>query len=519
MKLNILNYGILIFSIVIFLYFSSKYIHFTIDDSFIFYRYAENIAEGYYFSWNYDESRAFGFTSYLFTIILGTGIKLGFDVVMFSKFITISSGVLILFLIGKSVKIITEKKFTLYFLSSLPIAFTPAFAFHSIHGMETTFFSSLFLLTVFFYILYYKHNKNKFLFIAVVCSIFCTFTRYEGITITGIFIINQIYQKIQFGNSIHFKQITINFIPILFLCILLIWNYSFFDQFLPNTFYVKESKDITDIVRSTYEIVSFLGFSAPFILLILINLKNNLKNYQTSFCLILVGLGLIPFIFVTQWINPMFRFYIHFLPIIMILSFSSLFFIKEKITFGKFSKLPIFLVILFLVLFNITQNQEARGWADGQSKILETSHIKIGKILGNYPELKNNTLGIIVDAGAVPYYSKWKAFDYTLNDNWTVQNGFSTERFYDFEPKILIINIASHGYPQDSLESLEPSIIQNLSREQEGHLDEIVNHPKFSNFKLITSYPKILIYVEKNFAENNPRLINELIDNSVWLRI
>ena len=42
---------------------------------------------------------------------------------------------------------------------------------------------------------------------------------------------------------------------------------------------------------------------------------------------------------------------------------------------------------------------------------------------------------------------------------------------------------------------------------------------KNKNYQLVTSYPKILVYVEKNFVKENPELIDELISNSVFLRI
>jgi len=82
-KNQILNLVILVLAIGVFLMFSLKYIHFTYDDSFIIYRYAENLANGHGFSWNYDGIPEFGFTSYLHTILIAAGIKLGFDPMSF----------------------------------------------------------------------------------------------------------------------------------------------------------------------------------------------------------------------------------------------------------------------------------------------------------------------------------------------------------------------------------------------------------------------------------------------------
>ena len=88
---NFINLGLLSISIIVFILFCEKYISYTIDDSFIFYRYSENVAEGFLFSWNYNDVKEFGFTSYLYTIVVALGIKLGYDPIIFSKAITMFS--------------------------------------------------------------------------------------------------------------------------------------------------------------------------------------------------------------------------------------------------------------------------------------------------------------------------------------------------------------------------------------------------------------------------------------------
>ena len=69
-KKQILNLSILVLAISIFLMFSIKNIDFTYDDSFITYRYSDNLANGHGFSWNYDGKPEFGFTSYFQTILV-----------------------------------------------------------------------------------------------------------------------------------------------------------------------------------------------------------------------------------------------------------------------------------------------------------------------------------------------------------------------------------------------------------------------------------------------------------------
>ncbi len=519
-KQNTINIAILCFSILVFSVLSMKYAHFTIDDGFIAFRYSDNLANGYGFSWNYDDSQEFGFTSYFHTILVAFGIVLGFDPVIFNKFLTVIAGIITIITVGFLVKELTNNQFKYYFVSSLALAMTPFFAFHAIAGLETTLFISLFTLSIYTYVRFLKQEKTHNLIILLAFIILSTFTRYEGSLLAFGMIIHQLYNKIILKNKIDLKQIGFFIIPIIFLGGLLIWNNYHFGQALPNPFYVKKTMEASDIIRNVYELAAVFVFMIPHVLLILLYLKNNLKNPQTSYFIIQIIVAMIPFLFITQWMNYFYRYYFHIVPIIIALSIFSFFSIKEKIIFGKYAKCVFVIVMLLLVAYNLPTNSQARGMADGQSKIMDSSHITIGKILGKYDSLRNNTIGIAVDAGAIPYYSKWKSYDYTLNDKYVTQHGFDIERFYQQDPKIIIINISAQGYPQKTLSSFENEIIEFLKQPDPlGHVDEIVSHPKFQNYQLVTSYPKILVYVEKNFVKENPELIDELISNSVFLRI
>ena len=198
----------------------------------------------------------------------------------------------------------------------------------------------------------------------------------------------------------------------------------------------------------------------------------------------------------------------------MTLSAYSLYQMYPKIIFGKYSKIVTVLVIILIATYVIPSNAEVNRLSDRGIQILEYSYSKIGNILNNYDDLKGNTLGIVVDAGAVPYFSQWKAFDYTLNDIHSIKNGFDVDRFYSENMVIILINDSHDAINQEILPDLEEEIIKNLQRPQDGHVDEITLDERFENFKLITTYPRYYIFVEENFAKNNEQLMNELIENS-----
>jgi hypothetical protein len=83
---------------------------------------------------------------------------------------------------------------------------------------------------------------------------------------------------------------------------------------------------------------------------------------------------------------------------------------------------------------------------------------------------------------------------------------------------MIIFSGGTDGELQEHLEVMEKSIIESMQQPNEGYNDEITLDERFKNFKLITTYPRQYIFVEKNFALENEELINELIENSAPLQ-
>ena len=273
---------------------------------------------------------------------------------------------------------------------------------------------------------------------------------------------------------------------------------------------------MADVVRSIYEICAFLASSSPFLLLTILKLKTHLKNKFSSFLIIQIIVSLFPFIFITQWINPFYRYYIFEYPVLIILGILSLYLLKDKLEIGKYSKIGFVVAIIFLITFNLPITADVTNFVHSQSNTLENTHIKIGKILAKYPELKHNTIATVVDAGAIPYFSKWQTYDYTLNDKMTIQHGFSVDRFYENEPKLIFFYRSSTINPETSIEDLERMFMKKMNIvDPNGYHDEIVINPKFENYELLTIYPRMDVFVEKEFSLENPNLINELKESSI----
>ena len=64
---------------------------FLLDDAFISFRYARNLADGYGLVWNIGE-RVEGYTNFLWVCLMAAGIRLGIEPEIFSRILSIASG-------------------------------------------------------------------------------------------------------------------------------------------------------------------------------------------------------------------------------------------------------------------------------------------------------------------------------------------------------------------------------------------------------------------------------------------
>lgn len=116
---------------------------FTVDDSFISYRYARNLARGLGLVYNPGE-RIEGYTNFLFTVLLAGGIKLGIDPEALSKGIGAGSAFASLGLTyGIAARLRPYR--TIPCIATWLLASTIVFTGWSVFGLETGFFVALIL--------------------------------------------------------------------------------------------------------------------------------------------------------------------------------------------------------------------------------------------------------------------------------------------------------------------------------------------------------------------------------------
>ena len=510
LNLSFLFLALIIFSINI---YDIK--NFIVDDTFIGARYADNLASGYGFSWNYDNHHVFGFSNYLSIVLIALGIKFGFDPVILSKIISVIASAISIIIVGYLVKLVTDNNFKYYFITSILFAVIPEGWLHAISGMETTLFMMLVILSSYFYIAFLK--KKNVVYPLIIFLILSIFSRYEGLLFTIGIIMHQLYLRLGLKKlSPGLRNIMFLVIPFVFIICLLLWNNYYFGQILPNPFYVKSSKTVYDIIVNGYYIFRFLVFLSPFVILSIINIKNNIKNVTTSYFIIQTIIFIIPYFFISQIMNYNHRFYFPISPLIIVLGITSFLIIKQK--FQSESKLLIVtsITIAFLILYPLNSYSEIKETAYSVATNLEKAHISIGKTLGSFSELKNNVLAVLHDAGAIPYYSHWKTFDYVLNDNYSAKHGFDVKYFYEQNPSVIVMTFVQKPsiYKIDS--TPKEDIIKYLIELQHNpNLVKILSDPNFKNYRLISVYEyainyNLYVFVREDLVTDYPELITAL---------
>lgn len=126
--------GFYVVLVAVFLYLCNEYMGFTFDDSFVAYRYAENLIDHGALTWNVGQEPVEGFTSLLWVVLNAGALLVGVSPLAFSKGISILSVLLMLaFLVWKG----ANRPWYLQLGLPAALAMSPAVAVLTVQGMET----------------------------------------------------------------------------------------------------------------------------------------------------------------------------------------------------------------------------------------------------------------------------------------------------------------------------------------------------------------------------------------------
>lgn len=199
------------------------------DDAFISFRYAVNWARGLGLVYNPGE-RVEGYTNFLWVILLAIGVRLGIDITLASKVLSLLSAVgtiAILLLFKMNTAGSSHRDFIAQIFPALLFASMSSQARYVVSGMETLLFT--FLLSLAVYLHLYSGNP----FLSGLIFAILALTRPEGVLY---FVLALLYQMIRTSSKhvFAFAGAFVGLYGIYFL-----WRYLYYGYPFPNTFYAK----------------------------------------------------------------------------------------------------------------------------------------------------------------------------------------------------------------------------------------------------------------------------------------
>lgn len=423
---------LIVLSLFAFLRSSSIYTT-IVDDSYIFFRFADNIAGGYGIVWNIGENVVEGYSSFLYLILLLIAKLLSFNLEVFSiitGIICTSLHLYIAYLIYEQFypSLTKENIFTVIML-----LLSPAYIYWSAAGMETCFYS-MFLLLCIYSFLNLPQTSGYLLLLGSLFGVLCLI-RFEA---TLFFIFTFFY--IAFNSSSKYK-IWLSKNALLFCLGFIIifapyflWRWNYFGYFLPNTFYDKTGGGIDQVIGgflySLRSIRLFYGLFWIFIAVVAINFKFKMLHKKARY---VVGVGVVS-VFTTIIIGgdhfSYSRFFIPVFPLLFVFfppALNKFFNLKIFHLYKPVYKIGFaFFLFIVIMLFKLPYHEMLQGIENlfsGEKEIVVFYDTNVGEKVIDWEHgfaLMANVLNDIADTnesiaaipvGIIGYLSKMKIID------------------------------------------------------------------------------------------------------------
>ncbi|MGI6458427.1 MAG: hypothetical protein ACOX5R_22820 [bacterium] len=414
MRRMVLQAGCVLLSLVLggLFYFSVD--GWTLDDAFISFRYAEHFADGLGLVYNPGE-RVEGYSTFLWVLLLSFFYRVGADTLLAAKVLGVLFSLLTLLLVLFSYRWIREITAETSLTAAFFLGSSGIFLPWQFSGMEVSMYSFLITLTLMVYLGQVRGRESvSACFILVLLCWLTALTRPEGLLLFAVLVGDQILlyclplnrrKLFSVGNTL--------ILPFLFLYGgYILWRYSYYGFFLPNTFYAKVGWSSAQVLRGLHYIREFLipalGLILPFIALLLVK-RTMWRNGTVKILLVLLLLFLMYVIVVGGDSMPAFRFLAPVMPLLAILAAMSVTALSLRRE-----------IILVYVAGGICFNMIITYWDwDIHQHILSDRVAHHGREVGLWlkERVDDNTVIATNAAGSIPYYSGLRAIDMLgLND-------------------------------------------------------------------------------------------------------
>lgn len=410
---------------------------YKIDDAYITYRYADNLAEGKGFVFNEGE-RVEGTSTFLFTIILSVPLFFGADALVASKVVGLLSVLVLIVYVYLFVTLASNNptRFLYAPMAALLTAANSSLIANAMSGMETSFYICLLFMGVYYYVRGLRRSQKKCIWPMTMALV--SMTRPEGFAFFGMLVALDVARQLigKRSSSAILKDILAH---ILWFAALfgpfLLFRILYFGELLPNSVVAKDGyftrikalplEKVLPFIQKGDGIKKFKEFwgeyySLPALFALLpVCFK---KLFWPQLALIGATMGVIA---VSVWNEggwmPYYRLLAPVAPFVSVglcLGMYSLQEIERRRRFGVF-----ILAMLAVPFYLMVLNQNFNLRKPIRRNLAVYAYLEhVGKTLKRVGE-KDDLLATDI-AGVVPYYSKMKTIDMKgLCNHYIARNG------------------------------------------------------------------------------------------------
>ncbi|MFH1372496.1 MAG: hypothetical protein ABII79_01690 [bacterium] len=451
---------VLVISVLIFTYLALQLTPFLPDDSYISFRYAENLALGNGLTFNAGETPVEGYTNFLWILLCSLAVRLGLDLPSFVPHLGLFFGILnllVFWLIIRPRLSAGQQMLVMLLLSS-----SGPFVLYSISGMETPLFSLLILIaTLCVDRIIHDGRPVWSISLAVVCTLL-TLCRPEGLllypAVVGYLILARYLKPMNGYHSYSRMRWMLAGLGLFALLVLVYqsWRLMYFGEIFPTPLLSKGGDGQSLLHAWNINIQFFfliqnryfaplgyyyiaLGVVALIGVLIPCSSKNNRPLFEnTIFALLVIYASL--YVNFVDWMPGM-RYFVPLIPLLLIAGLPVLrALLPRALSMSYKRELPHLALCTAFVVLNLSFVALLRFDAIRNETSTQESLVALGEWLrDNVPA---ETLLAISDVGATPYYSKLATVDInpkSLTDIHIVKQGWSEEYFFSRRPGIVVL--------------------------------------------------------------------------------
>lgn len=472
---------------------------FTVDDAFILFRYASNLAVHGELNWNVGEDPVEGYTGVALPVLLAGLQKGGVSLIPAVKAIGVAGFFLSAFVVYCFARVlglaVWVRLTALFLYVGAPFLYP-----HAVAGLETTLYTAALLTSMF--LLYRcldtqgdRRLRQALLMLALLTA---SLTRPEGTVLAALCLLALVLEAF-FVRRADWRTsaIVVALLYVLPAGVYFAARWKYYGQLLPNTFYVKVSRKLF-YLESAFALESFLlFFVVPAVLaatLLAVHTDRSwalVRERHRSDRVAILALGAVSAAFTAAMailylrtnlvMNYSHRFFVPLAPILVLwiafLLNAGWLAIQDSAADRPLRKRYVVGVTVGLLLLQVLVY--ARGFPDAlrymswYGQMLGDEHVAVGRWLKeNIPG--SEWLVVHGDAGAVPYYSQLRTVDFgELNDENLVRLDLDerVDYFYSFNPGAAVIT----SYRRDELQHTEQAA-------------RITADPRFARYELVERY-------------------------------